>query len=418
MKDRFNVFSKYWRTSARNWEAKRYGRPWSRFIYSSLLNRMQYLAFIIEQMPEGSHVIELGCGSGRLFDHIKNKRRLKYSGYDISPAAINEAQKRWKDIPDTTWSCCDISDIPQQSCDLVVSAGLLDWLTDEQIKILIGRIDAPYFAHSFSKKKNTVGVYVHIIFTVIQSILNNSKYDPRKFTIAEIKTLFHQSKSLSFIENKKLSFGCFVEHLPSSIESDFSQFKIKQYFESKGQSASPIERAIKSKEISETQKHLTALAGRNVLEIGSGTGVYSQILLNSDVRSLTAFDHHVETSAYVEDPRFRFVSQPFESLTLDETFDAAILFGVLEFVTNPEVHISRLAEVTVPKGRVLILYPKEQSLLTLGYRKYHKAGGRSLHFLTNQKLKTIFEKNGFAQVTFQSAGPVNNLHIFEKLHER
>lgn len=415
MKNHINRFSAYWRTSAQNWETRRYDKPWSRFIYSSLLNRMQYLAFIIEQMPEGSHIIELGCGSGRLFDHVKNKKRLKYSGFDISPAAISEAQARWKDYPNATWSCGDISDAPQISGDLVVSAGLLDWLTNEQIQILIERAQAPYFVHSFSKKKNTIGVYIHVLFTYLQTVLNKRKYDPRKFTFAQIGNLFNQTENLKFIENRKLSFGCFVTYLPTSIQSDFSQFRIKQYFEIKGLRTSAIERLVKWIEISEIQKHLPSLAHQKVLEIGSGTGVYSQLLLKSGVRSLTALDPYVDTSIYIQDPRFHFKLRPFEASALTESFDVALLFGVLEFAANPEEFIGQIARRLTSKGLVFILYPRQQSLLTRAYRSYHSRGGRFVHFLASEKLTARFEQNGFALMAVQSAGPVNNLLIFEKV---
>lgn len=48
-------------------------------------------------VPEGSNVVDFGCGPGFLLDYLTKKRHVRGYGYDISAEAIEQVKGRWLD---------------------------------------------------------------------------------------------------------------------------------------------------------------------------------------------------------------------------------------------------------------------------------------------------------------------------------
>ena len=178
-----------WKKHAVEWETNRYSSIYSSLIYGSLKNRMNYLRYIIEQLQDNTHVMEVGCGSGRLFNLLYNKNKLNYSGVDISAIAIESAKNLHKDYKNAVWDNCSVEQLSDKQVEIVISAGLLDWLTDDQIKKM-KIINSKYFIHSFSLSQNSYRTFIHNIFCKIISIFKKISYKPRKFTLSEMRELF------------------------------------------------------------------------------------------------------------------------------------------------------------------------------------------------------------------------------------
>ncbi len=75
---------------------------------------MKYLKFILEQLPDNSHVTEIGCGSGLLFSSLRNKEKLFYTGIDISENAIAAASKLNKDYKNARWLVSSVEQLNQE----------------------------------------------------------------------------------------------------------------------------------------------------------------------------------------------------------------------------------------------------------------------------------------------------------------
>src|SRR5580704_9450482 len=91
--------------------------------------------------PEGSRILEIGCGTGTL------SRRLKfstYSGVDISPSAIQLAKRAWEDrasrLPldgSATYEAVDFHDwpLPSRPFDTAVCVDAFVWIHDQHIAL-------------------------------------------------------------------------------------------------------------------------------------------------------------------------------------------------------------------------------------------------------------------------------------------
>ena len=112
-------------------------------------------------------------------------------------------------------------------------------------------------------------------------------------------------------------------------------------------------------------QYLPLSAGMDVLEIGPGSG-FTAFRLARQVRSLTLVDVAVEVVTDL-DRQLSFlnnvstvcadVSQPGLAKRLDWRFDAAYALDVFEYLKNPGICLSNLAEVIRPGGSLLISYP-------------------------------------------------------------
>jgi SAM-dependent methyltransferase len=80
--------------------------------------RRAYLPEIFARVPEGSDVLELGCGAG--VDAIELARGRRYTGVDLSQTMISLARER---VPSGTFIQADLAEVafPPDSFDAVVS---------------------------------------------------------------------------------------------------------------------------------------------------------------------------------------------------------------------------------------------------------------------------------------------------------
>ncbi len=90
----------------------------------------------------GRRVCDLGCGDGMLLAELAAHTPAEYWGYDISPAAIQAAQRR---LPAAHFAAMDLADFkPEQRFDVVILSEVLEHLEDDAA--LLARV-APHARH-------------------------------------------------------------------------------------------------------------------------------------------------------------------------------------------------------------------------------------------------------------------------------
>jgi ubiquinone/menaquinone biosynthesis C-methylase UbiE len=87
-----------------------------------------------ELIPEGSRVLDLGCGNGRLYQLFQGKT-IEYLGIDISAGLIAEAQKKYPNAKDYFQVGDTLkTNLPDSIIDTVFSIAVLHHLPSETVR--------------------------------------------------------------------------------------------------------------------------------------------------------------------------------------------------------------------------------------------------------------------------------------------
>jgi SAM-dependent methyltransferase len=112
-------------------------------IAASLYNREQYLLNRISTLVREKHVgsiLDIACGDGRLLKKVKALHpHVHCQGIDMEKWAITKAEKQPSGVHFTQMNA--LQTLPNQRYELVISAGLGDYLTDAHFTRLLRRIE-------------------------------------------------------------------------------------------------------------------------------------------------------------------------------------------------------------------------------------------------------------------------------------
>ena len=97
-------------------------------------NRRPMVTELVEKLADGGRVVEHACGEGHLFDLVDPGAYRHYTGYDISPVAIESAtnrvgsaRRRFEVQDMTTWA-------GDRDLDLIVAEECLNYLRPRQLE--------------------------------------------------------------------------------------------------------------------------------------------------------------------------------------------------------------------------------------------------------------------------------------------
>lgn len=89
------------------------------------------LALVAEQVPVGSRVLDLGCGSGSLLAHLQAEKGCSVTGVEIDPDSVVAAIRRG--VPVIEWDVADVvSDFDDDSYDVVVLSRTLQSMVEPE----------------------------------------------------------------------------------------------------------------------------------------------------------------------------------------------------------------------------------------------------------------------------------------------
>ncbi|QNP49145.1 class I SAM-dependent DNA methyltransferase [Diaphorobacter aerolatus] len=102
--------------------------------------RMLTLASLVK--PRFSHVLELGCSTGRMTAHLA-ARAERVTAVDISPVAIDKARARLPDVPHIDWQCADLTQHwPEGRFDAVLLCDIGYYWSEAELRGIVGHVAA------------------------------------------------------------------------------------------------------------------------------------------------------------------------------------------------------------------------------------------------------------------------------------
>lgn len=208
--------SGYWDEKILSWETSRYDHSGS-LKGKSLQSRMSIAAEILSAMPPGKSVVDIGCGSGRLFELLKAANFSHLVGWDISAVAIEAARAKKTRGENIAFECADVSQKQLPVADCYVGLGLFDWLTDDDIRQIFSQINGRLFLFSFSERRALPLQLAHKVYRRLTAYGRHAKYIPRYHSAAQIADFAAgdtKSEAIKFYRPEGMAFGSFVSNIP------------------------------------------------------------------------------------------------------------------------------------------------------------------------------------------------------------
>jgi SAM-dependent methyltransferase len=213
----------FWEAKLLAWEEGRYGRPdRPRGLLEWIANRSSMsLRFRVAITPEllrpylaGRRVLELGCGCGIIAGKLIEHGAASYLGIDIAESAIEKARSRYGNDARLQFQVGNVADLPSLSADLIVSLGLFDWLTDDEIASVFRQSSKADFLHAIAERRPGIQQWLHRSYVQLAYGYRTDSYRPRYFTCDHIKSLAEVHQPLHVYRSWRLSFGALISSLP------------------------------------------------------------------------------------------------------------------------------------------------------------------------------------------------------------
>jgi SAM-dependent methyltransferase len=215
----------FWEAKLLGWEQGRYGSPerppgfveWiANRSSASLRFRVSITPKLLQPFLFNKHVVELGCGSGIIAGKFLEYGASSYLGIDIAESAIEQARSRHGNDARMQFQVGSVAELPALSADLVVSLGLFDWLTDEEIATVFGQSGKADFLHAIAERRPGVQQWLHRSYVHLAYRYRTDQYRPRYLTCEHVRSLSAAGacRPLYVYRNWRLSFGALLSSLP------------------------------------------------------------------------------------------------------------------------------------------------------------------------------------------------------------
>ncbi len=167
---------------------------------------------------QGKHVVEFGCGTGRMAPELIKRGVGSYLGYDFTTSGLRIARQRAEEAGlanEIRFELADIGTLKHIEADCVFSMGLFSWIPLSLIDHIFSITRDVDYLHNFSERKISVR-------QILKDLLANSFYrnlnehKPQSWKLKEIADVARQKgwSQLYCLKHPSLFNSACVSSLP------------------------------------------------------------------------------------------------------------------------------------------------------------------------------------------------------------
>ena len=161
---------------------------------------------------------------------------------------------------------------------------------------------------------------------------------------------------------------------------------------------------IRRQEESVVRRLLGSVDGQDVLELGSGAGYYTRVLLSSGARHVWAVDISQNMLDGLPKDRVTPVLGDAAIVDVGRKFPMLLSAGMLEFVPDPGAALVNAAKHAEPGALLVILYPT-LGLAGRAYRAFHRRNGIVIRLFTPGDIDALVAQSGWRIEETIASGP-------------
>jgi len=144
--------------------------------------------------------------------------------------------------------------------------------------------------------------------------------------------------------------------------------------------------------------------GQDVLELGSGAGYYTRVLLDLGARHVWAVDISQAMLDGLPQDRVTPVLGDAAAVDVGRRFATLVSAGMLEFVPEPAAALANAARHAEAGARLVILYPT-LGLAGRAYRAFHRRNGIAIRLFAPAEIETLADHSGWRIDDTKVSGP-------------
>ena len=186
----------YWEKTLLRWENWRYSpiAALNPFAWTVRARLEDLLSVVRREVRPEDRVVDLGCGSGILASRIEPLPFSHFLGVDLSSRAISRAKDRLKGR-EARYQF-EVGDVNDQglkwNTDLLIAAGVADWITPEELGSLLNRITTRKLILTFTERQAGISIPFYSFYHRLLRT-NPGAITARTHTYSEIKSILQSS---------------------------------------------------------------------------------------------------------------------------------------------------------------------------------------------------------------------------------
>tara|TARA_B110000196_G_scaffold306324_1_gene304830 strand:- start:3507 stop:4115 length:609 start_codon:yes stop_codon:yes gene_type:complete len=132
--------------------------------------------------------------------------------------------------------------------------------------------------------------------------------------------------------------------------------------------------------------------GIEVLDVGSGSGFYSTLILENKAKKLYAVDNSKEMLKNIENHKIIKINSNAESFKIKKKFKKIICAGLLEFTNSPKKILKNIKNHSNRNTRLIVLLPMN-NIFGIFYKLFHLSNGLNIKIFKENEINEIFTKS-------------------------